>query len=314
MARKIIIDCDPGIDDAIALCIALFDPRVEVMAITATAGTVDAEDATRNVNAIVSHLDPPRYPRIGKALPPENAPVSNEWDVHGPQGLGAFEIAVSGRQHQTASEKVISELVHQYPDQITLLCLGPLTNLAAMCRRDPTAVGLIDKVIISGGAVRAPGNASAVAEFNLHFDSDAAAEVFRSPTTKSLIPLDVTDAVLFGVEVLDQLPSIGSRAGSLLHALLPFAFRTFHQKLGRELIPLYDPVALLAILEPSLFTWEPMAGKVETRGEFTRGASLFDERLRPAWPINMEVASDVDVSDAEALILRSLRYSGQQTQ
>ena len=314
MARKIIIDCDPGIDDAIAVCIALFDPRVEVMAITAVAGTVDAVEATRNVNAIVSHLDPPRYPRIGKAMPTENAPVSNQWDVHGPTGLGDFDIAISGRQHQTPSDKVISELAHQCPNEITLVCLGPLTNLSTLCLRDPDAVRLIDKVILSGGALDAPGNATPVAEFNMHFDPVAASEVFASPTTKSLLPLDVTDAVLFGVEILDQLPSKRSRAGSLLHQLLPFAFRTFHRKLGRELIPLYDPIALMAILEPSLFTWEPMAGKVETKGEFSRGATLFDKRLRPEWSMNMEVAVDVDVSDAEALVLRSLRYSGQQTE
>lgn len=313
MNRKIIIDCDPGIDDAVALCIALFDPRVDLLAITPTAGTVDADVATRNVTAIVGHLDPPRYPRIGKATAPEDAPVADEFDLNGPRGLGEFQYDEFGRQHQTSGDKVISELVHQFPNEITLVCLGPLTNLARLARRDPAALSLIHKVVISGGSVSHPGNATVAAEHNMFFDPQSASEVFASPTTKSLIPLDVTESVGFGVELLEKLPSKSTRAGALLHKMLPFAFRTYHQKLGRELIPLYDAMTLLAVTEPELFTWEPTAGKVETKGGISRGQTLFDRRLRRQWPLNMEIATAVDSSEAEASIIRSLRYSGQQT-
>ena len=313
MSRKIILDCDPGIDDAVALCIALFDPRVDVLAITATAGTIEAEVATKNVHAIVAHLDPPRYPRIGMALPTDNAPVMGDSVLHGSGGLGDFSFEDADRQHQTPSEKVISELAQQHPNQITLLCLGPLTNLARLCRRDPVALGLLDKIVISGGAVGVPGNATTIAERNMYFDPDSAAEVFASATTKSLVPLDVTDSVGFGVELLEQLPNKFSRAGSLLHKTLPFAFRAYHQKLGRELMPLYDPIALLTVLEPDLFTWEQAAGKVETSGELTRGATLFDQRLRREWPANMEIATSVDRREAKDQIVRLLKYAGQET-
>ena len=313
MNRKIIIDCDPGIDDAVALCIALFDPRVDLLAITPTAGTVDAEMATRNVTAIVTHLDPPRYPRIGKAMAPEDAPVVDDSELNGRDGLGDFQCENFGRQHQTPSEKVISELVHQYPNEITLVCLGPLTNLARLCRRDPAAVSLIDKVVISGGSNSHPGNASAVAEHNMFFDPQSASDAFASLTTKSLVPLDVTESVCFGVELIEKLPTKFTRAGDLLHKLLPYAFRTYHRKLGRELIPLYDPITLLAVTEPELFTWEQMAGKVETAGRLTRGQTIFDQRLRRQWPLNMEVATSVDPKEAEAAIIRSLRYAGQET-
>lgn len=314
MSRKIIIDCDPGIDDAVALCIALFDPRVEVLAITPVAGTVDAEQATNNVTAIVGLLDPPRYPRIGKAAPAElGAAVMDDQYLHGSDGLGGCNFQPSGRQHQTPSEKVISELVHQHPNEVTLLCLGPLTNLARLVRRDPSAIPLINHVVISGGSVAQSGNATPVSERNLYFDPASAAEVFASATTKSLVPLDVTEEVRFGVELLDQLPNRNTRAGSLLHQILPFAFRTAHQLLGRELIPLYDPTALMAVLEPDLFSWEAMAGKVETRGELTRGMTVFDQRLRRSWPLNMEVALEADTNEVSAAIVRSLRYAGQQS-
>jgi purine nucleosidase len=147
----------------------------------------------------------------------------------------------------------------------------------------------------------------------MFFDAESAAEVFASATTKSLVPLDVTEAVRFGVELLDQLPPKHSRAGSLLHKIMPFAFRSAHQRLGRELIPLYDPTAMMAVLEPELFTWKGMAGKVETRGELTRGTTVFDQRLRPEWPMNMEVAVGVDQTEVKAAIVRSLRYAGQQS-
>ena len=313
MNRKLIIDCDPGIDDTVALCIALFDPRVDLLAITPTAGTVDAELATRNTTAIISHLDPPRYPRIGKATAPDDAPVADDLDLNGAGGLGDFQYDDFGRQHQTSAEKIISELVHQFPNQITLVCLGPLTNLARLVRRDPAALSLIDKVVISGGTVNCPGNATVAAEHNMFFDPQSSSEVFASLTTKTLVPLDVTELVGFGVELLEKLPSKSTRAGTLLHKMLPFAFRTYHQKLGRELIPLYDAMTLLAVTEPEIFTWKPMAGKVETKGDISRGQTFFDQRLRRDWPLKMEVATAVDSTVAEASIIRLLRYAGQQT-
>jgi purine nucleosidase len=147
----------------------------------------------------------------------------------------------------------------------------------------------------------------------MFFDAASAREVFASATTKRLVPLDVTDALTFGVELIEQLPNKHTRAGSLLHRILPYAFRVAHQRLGRELIPLYDPTALLAVLEPELFTWEGMAGDVETRGELTRGMTVFDRRLRPEWHQNMEVAREVVQTDAAEAIIRGLRYAGQKT-
>jgi inosine-uridine nucleoside N-ribohydrolase len=313
MTRKIIIDCDPGIDDAIAICMALFDPRLDVLAITATAGTTDADQATTNVNAIVTQLDPPRYPRIGKATSTNDAPVISDSHLNGRVGLGNWDVQVSDRQHQPAAEKVMAELLRQYPNQIAIVCLGPLTNLARLFQRDPAVIPLVDKLVISGGAVTHAGNATAAAEHNMFFDPVSAQDVFASGTTKSLLPLDVTEQVTFGVELMEQLPPKYSRAGALLHQLVPFAFRVAHQKLGRELIPLYDPTTLLSVLEPDLFTWNEMGGRVETTGELTRGATIFDRRLRPEWPDNMEVACDVQVDEVKSMLVRSLRFSGQQS-
>ena len=313
MSRKIIIDCDPGIDDAIALVMALFDPRLNVLAITPTAGTIEADVATHNVAALLSALDPPRYPRLGTARPSENAAVMDDRDLHGSDGLGEVRLPASPRQHSTPSEKVMGDLLQQHPGEITIVCLGPLTNLARLCQFEPTAVELIDKVVISGGCVSVPGNASPVAERNMHFDPVAAERVLSSALTKQMVPLDVTDEVTFGVELLEQLPSKYSRAGALLHKWLPFAFRTAHQKLGREVIPLYDPTTLVAAIDPEAFTWETVAGKVETKGRWTSGMTVFDRRLRGDWAENLDVAVGVDEEHVRQCIVQGLRYAGAAT-
>lgn len=313
MARKVIIDCDPGIDDAIAICMALFDPRLDVLAITATPGTIASEQATTNVRGIVNLLDPPRHPRIGAASPCDNAPVSDDTEMHGADGLAGCHFANTDRQHQHSSEKVISDLLRQYPGQVTLICCGPLTNVARAFSRDPGLMEIVDKVVISGGTYVHSGNVTPAAESNMYFDPASAREIFNSATTKSLVPLDVTEKVTFGVDLLESIPKKYTRAGDLLHRLLPFAFRAAHERLGREAITLYDPTALLAVLEPDLFTWREMAGDVETQGELTRGATIFDRRLRRHWQFNMEVAIDVDANEAAERVVRGLRFAGQQT-
>lgn len=313
MARKVIIDCDPGIDDAVAICMALFDPRLEVLAITATPGTIASDQATTNVRGIVNLLDPPKHPRIGAASPCDDGPVSDDTDLHGPDGLAGCHFATSDRQHQHSSDKVIADLLRQYPGQVTLVCCGPLTNVARAFSRDPGLMEIVDKVVISGGTYVHSGNVTPAAESNMHFDPMSAREVFQSATTKSLVPLDVTEKVTFGVDLLESIPKKYTRAGDLLHRLLPFAFRAAHERLGREAITLYDPTALLAVLEPDLFQWREMAGDVETQGELTRGATIFDRRSRRHWQFNMEVAIDVDAVEAAERVVRGLRYAGQQT-
>lgn len=313
MRTKVIIDCDPGIDDAVALAMALFDPRLEVLAITATAGSISAQQATDNVQAIINQLDPPRFPRIGRAISISHAPVYDDGYLHGPQGLGEFKAQTSQRQHTPTSDKVIAELLRMYPGQVSLICLGPLTNLARMLQRDASVVDFIDKVFVSGGTVRCNGNVTAAAERNIFFDPPAAHAVFRSPITKSIIPLDITDGVTFGVDLLEKLPGRETRAGKLLHQLLLYAFRTHHQKLGREMIPLQDPVTMIAALEPTLFQWQQMPADVEVEGVITRGMTVFDRRHVSEPQTDIEVAIGVEKDEVRRQIVRGLQYAGQQT-
>lgn len=310
MARKVIIDCDPGIDDAVALCMALFDPRLEVVAITATAGNVQAEQATRNVQAVIERLDPPRYPRVGVASPPEVAPEVDARNIHGNDGLGNADFAVSLLHHQHPSEKIICDEVRAAPDEVTILCLGPLTNIARAFQRDPGLANIVDRLIVMGGSVNAIGNITPTAEFNLYMDPISAQQVFRSPTTKTLVPLDVTQQIRFTLDLIDDLPDESTRAGAFLRRVLPYLFRAYHEQLGQESVHLHDAVAVAAAVNPELFETTDLIGDVETRGRLTTGMAVFDRRPNAVGRPNMEVAIKVDAQAVIACILRGLMHAG----
>lgn len=307
MARKVILDVDPGIDDAVALCLALFDPRLDVLAVTAVAGNVSADQATRNVQTIIEQLDPPRWPRIGAAAEPEMSPAVEPARIHGADGLGNAQFEFAELHHTHPSDKVMFDEIRAAPEEITIIALGPLTNVARLLQRDPAIVSQIGQLLIMGGTVAASGNVTPAAEFNIHFDPLAAQTVFRSRTTKTLIPLDVSSQVVFTYDMLDQLPSELTKAGKLLRRILPFAFRAHRQELGLEGIYLHDAVAMAAAAHPELFGTEEMAGDVETQGVLTTGATVFDRRLCMQWRPNMDVAREIDVAAVKDFILRGLQ-------
>lgn len=313
MARKIILDCDPGIDDAVALALALFDPRLEVLAVTACAGTVDAERSTQNLLSIIERLDPPRMPRIGAAADPESgAAVANATLLHGEDGLGNARWAPTSRQHVMPADKLIAEQVRAHPGEVTLVCTGPLGGIAKFMARDPGAVALIDRLIIAGGSTSGNGNVTAVSEFNMHFDPQSARSVLHSATTKTLVPLEVTERLTFGWELLDELPSKYSKAGAVMHTILPHLFRTARQYLAQETISLQAVVPLLVLLEPILFETEEMGADVEVLGELTRGMLVFDRRAARPARATMEVTTQLDVDASRDAFFNMLKFSGKE--
>jgi inosine-uridine nucleoside N-ribohydrolase len=313
MPRKVIIDCDPGIDDALALALALFDPRLEVVAVTAVAGNVPADRATINVQAIVEGLDPPRYPRLGAATPPEDAPYIDARQLNGPDGLGGAGLAVSQLARQHPAEKLICDEVRAAPGDVTIICLGPLTNIARALAREPELAEQIARLIIRGGAVKGIGNATPCAEFNIYADPASARAVLKSPATKTLVPLDVTDQVVWTLDLLEKLPDELTRAGKLLRATLPYLFRSHRQHLGMESIRLPDAVGIAAVLHPELFRTEDLAGDVETVGEITTGATIFDRRTNAPHSAGMEVALEIDAAGVTDCVARGLAEAGRQT-
>jgi len=306
MPRKVILDVDPGIDDALAMCLALADPRLEVVAVTATAGNVSAEQATRNVQAIVEELDPPRWPRIGAASVRTPLPADGT-QLHGTNGLGDVPLNVAELVHQHPAEKVICDEVRAAPSDVTIIALGPLTNIAAVLQRDPELATLIGHLIIRGGAVTAPGDITAAAEFNFYCNPIAAQKVLGSPVTKTLLPLDVTSRIVMTYDLADQIPNRDDfPAGRLLGRILPYAFRAHRRQWGMEGILINDAVAVAMALHPELFHTEAMSGDVETAGELTSGMTIFDRRLNASDQPNAEVAVGIEVSAVIDCIMRGL--------
>ncbi len=313
MPKRIIIDGDPGIDDAIAMTIAMFDPRVEVMAITATAGSVDATRTTRNVLSLIEQCDPPRHPRVGAGCDPEDAPVGDGAEIHGQDGLGLWNFAPVTRQHLIASDKLMADEIRANAGDVSILCLGPLTNVAKMLNRDPNIAEAIDRIIMVGGAIDCNGDVTAAAEFNMHFDPVSADQVFRSPTTKTLVPLDVTNQLMFGLDMLDVLPSENCALGKMLREIVPYYFRSMRHYYAKEAITLQAVVGWLMLTEPQLFTTQEEHICVETKGELTRGALVADRRPFANVQPNMEVAVGLDLDAANVSVLRALKFAAQHT-
>jgi purine nucleosidase len=311
MPRKVIIDADPGIDDAVAITLALFDPELEVVAVTATGGNVFPSQATKNVQTIIEQLDPPRWPRIGAA--PEDNPLPSDGRVlHGNNGLANVDFPFAGLANNHPAEKVLCDEVRAAPEEVTVICLGPLTNLARAMQRDAEFTSMVGRLVISGGTIAAPGRVSPVADFNVFCDPMSARRVLKSPATKTLVPLDVSGELTFTFDFLEQLPPESSRAGKFLRQILPYSFRAQRQLLAQEHINLHDLAALIAVTNPELFETEMLAGDVETEGELTNGMVVFDRR-RPSlrqWRPNVDVALKIDVGAARDCVLRGIERAG----
>jgi purine nucleosidase len=303
--RKVILDVDPGIDDAVALTMALFDPRLEVVAVTAAGGNVMPEQATGNLQAIVAYLDPPRLPRIGIA-PTDTALPEKPFTMHGGDGLGGIDLPRAQLHGGHVAEKVMWETIRANPREVTVIALGPLTNLSRLLRRDPSIAEIIDRVIIAGGTVHGAGNVTPVADLNFYCDPAAARHVIREPLTKSLVPLETTSQVMLEFDFLEQLPDETSRAGLLLRRMLPHTFRAHRQLLGSEGAWLHDVVALVAATNPELFERAAIVADVETVGDLTAGMLVIDRRQVRQQRPNADLFVNCDVSAVKDCILRGL--------
>src|ERR1043165_1719858 len=195
MATKVVLIADPGIDDAFAIALALTDPALEVVGMLATAGNVAADQATKNVRIVLDQLDPPRWPRMGAA--PEVAYDIDGRKLHGPTGLGHTDFPCASLHHLPPSEKVLSELVRQFPEELTIISMGPLTVIDRAFDLHPDLPKMIKRIVVLGGTLHEPGNAGPVTEFHFACDPKAAHRVLNSSTAVTLIPLDLMRKVLY---------------------------------------------------------------------------------------------------------------------
>jgi inosine-uridine nucleoside N-ribohydrolase len=311
LTQRLIIDADPGIGDALAIAVALLDPEVDLVGITPVPGVTTGENASRNVQAIVNLLDPPKWPRLGWVGGHSSSSVAiggpNPQILNGPGGLGDLAVPVAEPHQHHDSAKLLIDLVKAYPHELTLLTLGPLTNLELAVERYPELLMELKELVIQGGSVSAGGDVTATAEFNIYSAPEAARSILNMPATRSLVPLDITQKVSLTYSQCSRLiESADASVARLLERTLPYAFRAYHEHLGVEGLPLPELVALTSIVQPRLFQRRGMSIDVEIQGELTRGVTVFDRRRRSPAAANIEVLSDVDAQGVLDYLARVL--------
>jgi inosine-uridine nucleoside N-ribohydrolase len=304
MARKLIIVADPGIDGAFAVALALHDPELDLLGLAATSGNVNAEQATRNVHILIEQLDPPRWPRLGAALP-INYDV-NAVKLHGNGGLGGVDFPCAQLHHPHPSDKLISDLIHLHPKELAVVLMGPASTFARALDRDAEIGKLIDRLIVVGGSWHEPGDAGAVSEFHFFCDPPAARQVLRCGAPITLLPLDVTRKLLFAPTELLSLPASESRTTRFLRHIVPQGIAGAASMYGVEGFYLQDVLGLIPLVLPQALTTRSVAVDVELSGELTRGMSVFDLRWGVTAKHNVELVTAVDVPAVRQYIQRIL--------
>ena len=269
-----LIDCDPGLDDAIALLTAAH--LTDLVGITTVNGNVGIDHTTHNALAVaqVAALEVPVHRGAGRPL---IAPTIDAAYVHGPTGLGSVEIPELDRT--VASDDAVGFILDmaRSVDDLQLVAVGPLTNIALALRRDPTLPSRLGGFTIMGGGAHA-GNVTPVAEFNVWADPEAAAIVFREFPMTTMVGLDVTHRVLMRSAERDRLRAAGGPAATLAADLLDFAMSRAGQIAGRDGAPIHDATAVMAVVAPELFRGERLPLDVELSGGLTRGMTVVDRR------------------------------------
>jgi purine nucleosidase len=221
-------------------------------------------------------------------------PVNGTY-LHGPGGLGGLTFPSADLHHPHPSDKLIVDEIHRFPGEVTVVVLGPLTALASAMEREAELPRLVRQLIILGGSLHEPGDASAVAEFHFFCDPLAAKHVIRSGAPITLIPLDSMRKALFSPTELTTIPSGESKVCQLLRSIVPFGVSAMAQHYGIEGFHLSDVLGTCALAVPKVFKTKPMTVDVETRGELTRGMSVFDLWPPRAAKPNVDLVVDVDM-------------------
>lgn len=278
MVKKILIDTDPGIDDALAILLALRSPELEVLGLTAVFGNAAVDITAQNALRLVElegHDDIPVA--RGCARPLVNPLGELGTYVHGEDGLGNTNPPPpKGQLHPLPAAQFMIEMIKAHPGEITLLALGPLTNLALAVRLAPEIVQQVQHVVIMGGSVETHGNITPVAEANIYNDPHAAAIVFAAGWPLTMVGLDVTTRVIMTPEYLESLYAAHNPATDFLRSINPF-YQRFHEQfygMGGA-IHTHDPTAVVYLLDPGLFEVSEAPVYVETVGRCA-GQTILD--------------------------------------
>ncbi len=275
----IIIDCDPGQDDAITLLLAMSSPEaLDILGITTVAGNVPLDLTTRNARLICDIADRNDVRVFAGCVKPLQRELVTAENVHGKTGIDGIEIGdpQTPLEQTHAVDFIIETLEAAENASITLVLMGPLTNIATAIDKNPSVISKVAEVVMMGGAMRESGNISPCAEFNIFVDPHAAEIVFQSGLPITVMGLDVTHQVLATPERRDRLRAIDNDASRAASAMLDFYNRFDSAKYGTSGAPLHDPCTVAYLLQPELFDTKRCNLTVETNSELTMGHTVVD--------------------------------------
>jgi inosine-uridine nucleoside N-ribohydrolase len=271
--QRVVIDTDPGIDDAMAILLALNSPELKVEALTVVPGNVDGRQGLENALKIASLAGRCDVTVAGGAQHPLNQKLITAQYWHGPNGLAGVELPTSKcKADSHFGPDLIIELVHKYPHEITLIPVGPLTNIAIAISKDPSIVPLVRNIVIMGGSITG-GNVNGAAEANIYGDPEAAAIVFKAGWMVTMIGSDVGERTLITRKHIADLQSHRGAESDFIAKLADF-YLTRSEKTGYSGAAMYDPLAVATAMDPTLVTLKDMHVDVELKGEFTRGETV----------------------------------------
>ncbi len=290
----IVLDCDPGHDDAMAILLAAADPRVELLAITTVAGNQTLQKTTLNARRVCTVAGITDVPVAAGCDRPLVGELRTAGDIHGESGLDG---PAFGEPTVPVDERHAVDLLHEVLGDsdrpVTLVGVGPLTNLATLLRRHPGDRERIERIVIMGGSTDR-GNTTPYAEFNVLVDPEAADEVLHSGVPTTWFGLNVTHQATATDEVVARIAALGTPLADVCVELLTFFRDTYRQRFGLGDPPVHDPVAVASVIDPAVVTTRTTGMRIELDGTHTRGATVADLAGRMGWRHNAEVGIDLD--------------------
>ena len=294
--RKIIIDTDPGQDDAVAILLALASPeQLEVLALTAVAGNVPLPLTQRNARQIVE-LSGRIVPVFAGCDAPLTRKLVTAEHVHGKTGLDGIPLPAPTHplQDQHAVDFIIDSLRHHASGSVTLCPLGPLTNIATAFQRAPDIIPRVAEIVLMGGAYFEVGNITPTAEFNIYVDPEAAEIIFKSGAPIVVMPLDVTHKALTSRAWVERMRGLGTPVGQAVASWADFFERFDTAKYGSEGAPLHDPCVIAYLLDPNLFNGRHVNVEIETQSALTLGMTVADW-----WRVTDRAANAMFISNVD---------------
>ena len=306
--QAIIIDTDPGQDDAIALLLAAASPELDLLGVTTVAGNVPLALTTLNARKVLELAGRTDVPVCAGADRPLDVPLVTAEHVHGDTGLNGVDLPepVLPLDPRHAVDFIVQTLREREPGTVTLCPLGPLTNIALALRQAPDIAPRIQRIVLMGGGFFEGGNVTPAAEFNFYVDPQAAHEVFTSGVPITMAPLDVTHEVLTTARRIDAIRALPNRVGAVVAAWMEFFERYDEEKYGQDGGPLHDPCVIAWLLKPELFTGRDCNVRIETHSELTRGMSVIDWWGVTGLPANAQVLRHADADGFFALLTERL--------